>query len=157
MGRLLRFGVLAVALAVVALAGASVAFAVEPTNPPNLPINCDPAGGSTQSACVRVFPICRPGPPACPKGPSVVNDDQFDDNDTVILAKPTLLWIPSTVTNDNKPPLAVNGDTTHLYCYATEPGPDRPNVVRITTVFASIITPIGPSNRLCIPDAKTEL
>jgi hypothetical protein len=155
MGRLLRFGVLAVALAVIALAGAPAAFAVEPINPPNLSTDCASVAPD-QSFCVRVFPICRPGP-TCPGGVNIINNDQFVDDDPIRIAKPFFLWLPATVTNDAHAPLVVTGATTHLYCYSTEPGPDRPNVVQITTAFASYITSIGPSNRLCVPAAKTEL
>ena len=154
MGRLLRFGVLAVALAVIALAG-TPAFAVEPTNPPILSTDCASVAPN-QSFCVRVFPICRPGP-TCPLGPTVINNDQFVDNDQIKLGRPLFLWLPATVTNDDHEALPVNGDATHLYCYATETGPDRPDVVRVTTAFATFITPLGPSNRLCVPAAKTEL
>jgi hypothetical protein len=146
MGRLLRVGVLAVGFAIIALAGATGAFAVEPVDPP------------VNTGDYRVFPICRPGP-TCGKGPVILTNDQFVDDKEIRLGFPLYVWILSTVTTDQPPnELPAPVDPVHHYCFATAQGPDRANVIQITTVFGdTFVTPVGPSKHLCVPDNKTEL
>lgn len=144
MGRILRFLVVAV-LGVAALGSAIDAYAVEPINPP------------VDTNFYRVFPICRPGP-TCPRGPEVIVNDQFVDNDSIRLGFPLWLLLPATVTVDSPPALRPEPvDPIHKYCFTTSPGPDRPNVVQISTRFGTFITSVGPSKHLCAPDEKTEL
>ena len=144
MGRLLKLAVVA-AIGVAALGSAIDAYAVEPVDPP------------VDENFYRVFPICRPGP-TCPKGPQIVVNDQFVDNDTIQLGFPYWLLMPSTVTVDRPPflrPAPV--DPVHRYCFTTSQGPDRPNVVQVSTRFGVFVTPVGPSRHLCVPDEKTEI
>ena len=144
MGRFLKLAVVT-AIGVAALGSAIDASAVEPIDPPI----------DTQD--YRMFPICRPGP-TCLRVGTVIINDQFLDNQTVQLGFPLWLLIPSVVTTDQPPnELAAPVDPTHRYCFSTSPGPDRPNVVQISTIFGTFITSVGPSKHLCIPTDKIEI